>query len=50
MGGEGFAACKCPAGTAEGTAVSLPFGNQKLRAPIGTVRELVSCNLSRWQA
>ena len=36
--------------TAEGTVVSLPVNNQELAAQIGTVRELVSRNLSRFQA
>ena len=36
--------------TAEGLAVSLPVTNQELAAQIGTVRELVSRNLSRLQA
>jgi CRP/FNR family transcriptional regulator len=36
--------------TAEGTVVSLPVNNQELAAQIGTVRELVSRNLSRLQA
>jgi CRP/FNR family transcriptional regulator len=36
--------------TAEDTVVSLPVNNQELAAPIGTVRELVSRNLSRLQA
>ena len=36
--------------TAEGTVVSLPVNNQELAAHIGTVRELVSRNLSRLQA
>ena len=35
--------------TAEGVAVSLPVTNQELAAQIGTVRELVSRNLSRLQ-
>jgi CRP/FNR family transcriptional regulator len=37
-------------GTAEGLVVSLPVINQELAAQIGTVRELVSRNLSRLQA
>jgi CRP/FNR family transcriptional regulator len=36
--------------TAEGAVVSLPVNNQELAAQIGTVRELVSRNLSRLQA
>jgi CRP/FNR family transcriptional regulator, cyclic AMP receptor protein len=36
--------------TAEGLVVSLPVTNQELAAQIGTVRELVSRNLSRLQA
>ena len=36
--------------TAEGIVVSLPVNNQELAAQIGTVRELVSRNLSRLQA
>jgi CRP/FNR family transcriptional regulator len=36
--------------TAEGVEVSLPITNQELAAQIGTVRELVSRNLSRLQA
>ena len=36
--------------TAVGVAVSLPITNQELAAQIGTVRELVSRNLSRLQA
>lgn len=36
--------------TAEGILVSLPINNQELAAQIGTVRELVSRNLSRLQA
>jgi len=36
--------------TAEGLMVSLPVNNQELAAQIGTVRELVSRNLSRLQA
>ena len=36
--------------TAEGLVVSLPANNQELAAQIGTVRELVSRNLSRFQA
>jgi CRP/FNR family transcriptional regulator, cyclic AMP receptor protein len=36
--------------TAEGVAVTLPVNNQELAAQIGTVRELVSRNLSRFQA
>jgi len=36
--------------TAEGLLVSLPVTNQELAAQIGTVRELVSRNLSRLQA
>ena len=36
--------------TAEGLAVTLPANNQELAAQIGTVRELVSRNLSRFQA
>ncbi len=36
--------------TAEGVKVSLPTTNQELAAQIGTVRELVSRNLSRLQA
>jgi CRP/FNR family transcriptional regulator len=41
---------KCGKRTAEGTVVSLPVNNQELAAHIGTVRELVSRNLSRLQA
>jgi CRP/FNR family transcriptional regulator len=36
--------------TAEGVEVILPITNQELAAQIGTVRELVSRNLSRLQA
>jgi CRP/FNR family transcriptional regulator len=36
--------------TAKGTVVTLPVNNQELAAQIGTVRELVSRNLSRLQA
>ena len=36
--------------TAKGTVVSLPVNNQELASQIGTVRELVSRNLSRMQA
>jgi CRP/FNR family transcriptional regulator len=36
--------------TAEGVEFSLPAGNQELASQIGTVRELVSRNLSRLQA
>jgi CRP/FNR family transcriptional regulator len=36
--------------TAEGVVVALPITNQELAAQIGTVRELVSRNLSRLQA
>jgi CRP/FNR family transcriptional regulator len=36
--------------TAEGVEVTLPITNQELAAQIGTVRELVSRNLSRLQA
>jgi CRP/FNR family transcriptional regulator len=36
--------------TAAGTEVSLPASNQELASQIGTVRELVSRNLSRLQA
>jgi CRP/FNR family transcriptional regulator len=36
--------------TAEGVEVALPITNQELAAQIGTVRELVSRNLSRLQA
>jgi CRP/FNR family transcriptional regulator len=36
--------------TAKGIVVSLPVNNQELAAQIGTVRELVSRNLSRLQA
>ena len=36
--------------TPEGLLVSLPITNQELAAQIGTVRELVSRNLSRLQA
>ena len=36
--------------TAEGPVVTLPVHNQELAAQIGTVRELVSRNLSRLQA
>jgi CRP/FNR family transcriptional regulator len=35
--------------TAEGVVVTLPVNNQELAAQIGTVRELVSRNLSRLQ-
>jgi CRP/FNR family transcriptional regulator len=35
---------------AEGVEVTLPITNQELAAQIGTVRELVSRNLSRLQA
>jgi CRP/FNR family transcriptional regulator len=36
--------------TPGGTQVSLPATNQDIAAQIGTVRELVSRNLSRFQA
>ena len=36
--------------TAEGVEITLPITNQELAAQIGTVRELVSRNLSRLQA
>ena len=36
--------------TSEGVAVTLPASHQELAAQIGTVRELVSRNLSRFQA
>jgi CRP/FNR family transcriptional regulator, cyclic AMP receptor protein len=36
--------------TTEGIAVTLPANNQELASQIGTVRELVSRNLSRFQA
>ena len=36
--------------TAAGVAFTLPANNQELAAQIGTVRELVSRNLSRLQA
>ena len=36
--------------TAEGIEIALPANNQELAAQIGTVRELVSRNLSRFQA
>lgn len=36
--------------TNEGVEVSLPDGNQEIASQIGTVRELVSRNLSRFQA
>jgi len=36
--------------TSEGVEVTLPLTNQELAAQIGTVRELVSRNLSRLQA
>lgn len=36
--------------TAEGVEVTLPASNQELASQIGTVRELVSRNLSRFQA
>jgi len=36
--------------TAEGVEVRLPANNQELASQIGTVRELVSRNLSRFQA
>jgi CRP/FNR family transcriptional regulator len=36
--------------TAKGTIVTLPINNQELAAQIGTVRELVSRNLSRLRA
>jgi len=36
--------------TAEGVEVKLPANNQELASQIGTVRELVSRNLSRFQA
>ena len=35
---------------ADGVEITLPAGNQELAAQIGTVRELVSRNLSRFQA
>jgi CRP/FNR family transcriptional regulator len=41
---------KCGKRTAEGMEVTLPITNQELAAQIGTVRELVSRNLSRLQA
>ena len=37
-------------GTSEGLEVTLPSSNQELASQIGTVRELVSRNLSRFQA
>jgi CRP/FNR family transcriptional regulator, cyclic AMP receptor protein len=36
--------------TAEGTEITLPSSNQELASQIGTVRELVSRNLSRFQS
>lgn len=36
--------------TAEGVEITLPFSNQELASQIGTVRELVSRNLSRFQS
>ena len=36
--------------TAEGVAITMPISNQELASQIGTVRELVSRNLSRLQA
>lgn len=36
--------------TAEGLEITLPVSNQELASQIGTVRELVSRNLSRFQA
>ncbi|MGD0791863.1 MAG: Crp/Fnr family transcriptional regulator [Terriglobales bacterium] len=36
--------------TADGVAVTLPVSNQELAAQIGTVRELISRNLSRFQS
>ena len=36
--------------TAEGVQIVLPASNQELASQIGTVRELVSRNLSRLQA
>jgi CRP/FNR family transcriptional regulator len=36
--------------TANGIAVTLPDNNQEVAAQIGTVRELVSRNLSRFEA
>jgi CRP/FNR family transcriptional regulator len=36
--------------TAEGVEIELPASNQELASQIGTVRELVSRNLSRFQA
>ena len=36
--------------TADGTEVTLPASNQELASQIGTVRELVSRNLSRFQS
>jgi CRP/FNR family transcriptional regulator len=35
---------------AQGVEITLPMNNQELAAQIGTVRELVSRNLSRLQA
>jgi CRP-like cAMP-binding protein len=42
--------CKTGKKAAEGTEIELPASNQELAAQIGTVRELVSRNLSRLQA
>jgi len=36
--------------TADGVAIALPASNQELASQIGTVRELISRNLSRFQA
>jgi CRP/FNR family transcriptional regulator len=36
--------------TADGVEVTLPVSNQELASQIGTVRELVSRNLSRFQS
>jgi CRP/FNR family transcriptional regulator len=35
--------------TADGVEVALPVSNQELASQIGTVRELISRNLSRFQ-
>jgi CRP/FNR family transcriptional regulator len=39
-----------PDGARKGTRITLPASNQELAAQIGTVRELVSRNLSRFQS
>ena len=39
-----------PKDTSEGVEITLPVSNQELASQIGTVRELISRNLSRLQA